>query len=63
MKSSNPFDREIDPDVVVPADVTSKPEPPVRLLESMEDFKAHLALLPPQDIELLFKVIISEKDL
>lgn len=63
MKSSNPFDQEMDPDVVVPADVTTKPEPPVRVLESMEDFKAHLAHLPPQDLELLFQVISSENDL
>ena len=59
MNPDSPFDQELDPDVVVPADAASKPEPPVRPVESVEDFKARLASLPPHDLEALIRMLIT----
>lgn len=59
MNHDSPFEKELDPDVVVPADVASKAERPVPPVESMKDFKARLASLPYHDLEVLIRMLKS----
>jgi hypothetical protein len=57
MNSDSTFDQELDADVVVPADAVSKPEPPARPVETVDDFKARLASLPLHDLEALIRML------
>jgi hypothetical protein len=59
MNPESPFDQEMEPETIVPADITETPEDSVKQLDSIDDFKANLAKLTPQDLQLILKSMTS----
>jgi hypothetical protein len=62
MSPENPFDQEMDPETVVSSDTAGQTgRESVKPLKSIEDFKANLARLSHQDLQMLLRTIILEQ--